>query len=479
MPMPPDDLFTMPASFRAGLDAALSRPLLLEERALDPLRVSAGGLRPLALEERDDEEGGPAPEPFERDGDVAIVRVSGPLAQRAWSCWMFSGDGYDAIVERGRAALYDSGTRSLVLRLDSPGGEVAGCFDAVRQIRAMAADAGKPVVAYADEVACSAAYALACAAGEIVVPDTGIIGSVGVIMAVTSRAGELAQRGVSVALITSGAAKADGHPALPLSDAARERLQGDVNALARLFAAEVSHARPLTAEQVLALQARTFLGAEAVNAGLADRVGTCSTAIARAREMAATRPMRTPTGASALTPTRNTTMPDALLRAQLDALRASLAVETDAEVPAAVSTLKKLAEAGDAAVAEAAKLRAQLAERDARETARDRDAVLAKHRQRGALTPALEGDAEYMADLAPLPPAALDRVLAKLPSAAAPVRPRKVDAIDPGAVDASAGAVDASTREWQQHTGVSDEGVALALADDKRRAAQREAAADA
>ena len=383
---------TMPASFRAALSAALSRPLLLDPRALDSVRA-AGGFRPKAEGPRG--MGGGA-EPFERDGELAVVGVSGPLAQRAWSCWMFSGDGYDAIVQRAAAAFNDRDTRGVVLRLDSPGGEVAGCFEAVRSLRAMARDAGKPLVAYVDELACSAAYALACAADEVVLPDTGLVGSIGVIMTVESYAEALAAEGVSVALITSGEAKADGHPAVALSDDARARLQADVDQLAQVFAGEVAAARPLDAKAVLALDARTFLGASAVSAGLADHVGPFAVALERARSLAS---RSTPTGAVGATGRH---MP----------LLALLGVATEADAVTAVQALTNLraqvrgatgADSDDAALgtlaawkrdaAAANDLRAQVAAEKAAAEKRERaellDAAVASMR----LTPA-ERDAD-------------------------------------------------------------------------------------
>lgn len=315
----PTDL-TMPDSFRAALEAALARPLLLDPRALAPVR-GAAGFAPRA--EGSSSRPGAA-EPFDRDGDVAVVSVSGPLAQRAWSCWMFSGDGYDAIARRVGAALDDRDTRAVVLRLDSPGGEVAGCFEAVRSLRAMARASGKPLVAYVDEMACSAAYALACAASEVVLPDTGMAGSIGVIMAVESHAEALAAEGVSVALIASGAAKADGHPAIALSDGARGRLQADVDQLAAVFAAEVAAARPITAAEALALEARVLIGAEAQRAGLADHVGPLSLAVSRARALAS---LTTPTGAVGATTGRTMT------------LLALLGVATEADAVIAVQAL--------------------------------------------------------------------------------------------------------------------------------------------
>lgn len=376
--MPPTH--TMPESFRAALTAALARPLLLEPRALDPVRAAAG-FRPRA----DAGETSPeAPTTHERDGDVAVVRVSGPLSQRAWSCWMFEGDGYDAIVKRADAAFRDPQARGVLLRLDSPGGEVAGCFDAVRTLRAMSAQYGKPLVAYVDEMACSAAYALASAAREIVVPDTGIVGSIGVILAVESHAGALEQEGVSVALITSGDAKADGHPAVALSDDARARLQADVDLLAGVFAAEVAASRPLTAPEVLGLQARTFIGREAERSGLADHVGSYAVALERARTLATTTTRRSPMSLLALLGAA--TEADAALavtsllnlRAQV---RAATGTETDDASIGALHALKR-----DAADAQA--LRAQVEADRAAAATRERSALLDQAVSGMKLTPA-------------------------------------------------------------------------------------------
>lgn len=330
----PRDLSTeMPASFRAALDAALARPLLLEPRAL-PVSLAGGAFRYRA--DMGEGSSSRAPAPFTRDGDVAVVTVEGPLAQRAWSCWMFEGDGYDAIEGRVRAALADASTRAVVLRLDSPGGGAAGCFEAVRAIRAAAGDANKPLVAYVDEMAASAAYALACACDEIVCPDTGLVGSVGVIMQLCDESAAMALEGVAVSLVTSGAAKADGHPALPLSTDARARFQAEVDHLAGIFAAEVAKARPLAAADVLALEARVFHGSLGVAAGLADRVGPFASAVARARELASARRTQTPTGArrGASTP-RTKTMEDATLKTLLG-------VESDAPEAALVERITAL-----------------------------------------------------------------------------------------------------------------------------------------
>lgn len=278
----------MPQSFREQLAARMTRPSLLDPRAIESVLAlpfaerDARGARAYFGDEADAYS-------LDHDG-VAMVSIDGPLAQRAWSCWMFGGDGYDAIVDRCRAALANAKTSALVLKIDSPGGEVAGCFDAVRTIRALAERAGVPVVAYADELAASAAYALACAAEQIVLPDSGCVGSIGVITTVIDQTAALERSGLRVHVITSGARKADGHSAIPLGDEARAAIQAEIDYLARdVFAPEVAKARGLSVEAVMGLEAACFLGPQAVGVGLADRIGNLSSAVDLARELATTR----------------------------------------------------------------------------------------------------------------------------------------------------------------------------------------------
>jgi len=290
----PLDLSERSAGLRAGIAAALARPVLLYPGALDSVRAASTFM----VRAEAGEGSSRSPAPFTREGDVAVVRVEGPLAQRAWSCMgMFGGDGYDAIEGRVRAALSDPSTKAVVLRLDSPGGEVAGCFEAVRAIRAASAEAGKPLVAYVDEMAASAAYALACACDEIVAPDTGLVGSIGVIMQLPDESAAMAAEGLAVSIITSGAAKADGHPAMPLTTEARARFQAEVDHLAQIFAGEVAAGRPIDAAEALALDARVFHGSLAKAAGLVDAVGPFALAVSTARALADRRSPRTNPGA--------------------------------------------------------------------------------------------------------------------------------------------------------------------------------------
>lgn len=200
-------------------------------------------------------------------GAQAIVDIRGPLTSHP----TFGMDSYDAIVERVRAACATPAT-DVVLRLDSPGGDVYLVFETARAIRAMCAAAGKRLCAYVSGAGASAAYALACAADQIYVSSTSCVGSVGVIDLMVSVVRQDAAMGIDTATVTSGERKADGNPHVPLSEAAVAAHQAHVDDLAAVFFAWVAERRGTSPEAVKAFQAAVFVGQRAVDAGLADHV---------------------------------------------------------------------------------------------------------------------------------------------------------------------------------------------------------------
>lgn len=267
-----------------------------------PRPFHAGGelllLEPSALEklwppfcEPDDEDDR---QPYEVDGSLAIIEISGPLDQRSdwWRWW----DGYDAIAKRTCAALNNDAIDVVALRIDSPGGVVAGCFEACDQILAAKAASGKRVVAIVDEMACSASFALACVADEILAPPSAVVGSVGVVATYMNVADALKENGVRVAVLSSGKQKADGSPYRPWSDEALARMKADIDYLAGLFFDRVAGARRMTAQAVQALEAGCFRGQAAIDAGLVDRVLPTADAYIHARNLAVQKRSQRPAG---------------------------------------------------------------------------------------------------------------------------------------------------------------------------------------
>jgi signal peptide peptidase SppA len=204
-------------------------------------------------------------------GGVAIIEVQGTLVQKLGSLQPYSGmTGYDGIRQNFLTALTDADVDAIMLDIDSPGGEVAGCFDLVDAI--YKGRGAKPIWAILNESAYSAAYAIASAADRIIVPRTGGVGSIGVICAHVDFSKALTSAGIKVTFVTYGDRKADGHPEIPLSKEALESFQEDIDTMGSLFVETVARNRNITAATVRDTQAATYLGEKGVARGLADEV---------------------------------------------------------------------------------------------------------------------------------------------------------------------------------------------------------------
>ena len=210
---------------------------------------------------------------------VAIIPTVGTLVQRL-GCMSWSGMvGYDAIKAEISAALVDDNVSGILLEIDSPGGEVAGCFDLADFIRA--AREVKPIWAHAADVACSAAYALGSQASVLTTTQTGCVGSIGVVWLHVDLSRMLDHDGVTVTLVHAGAHKVDGNEFEPLSPEILADFQKDLDSARTLFAEKVALGRPvLSVPEILGTEARFYGPADAMSLGLVDGVMPLDAALA-------------------------------------------------------------------------------------------------------------------------------------------------------------------------------------------------------
>lgn len=206
--------------------------------------------------------------PFVEEGRYAVVEICGPLSQKpGW--WT---DSYPEICSRVTAALASS-REAVCLRIDSPGGDYAGGLECARDLRAMAAAAGKKLVAFTDGLALSAGYALACAASEIVTTESASVGSIGVWAPLIDVTAQDMMYGVKIAVVASGKAKIDRNPHVGITDEAFARLQSQIDDMAANFFALVAESRPgVSVEKIRALDGAEFFGSRGLAAGLSDRL---------------------------------------------------------------------------------------------------------------------------------------------------------------------------------------------------------------
>lgn len=217
---------------------------------------------------------------------VAVVKVAGCLWQEAWVLeWdgrsYVIADGYDRILASVAEAVADGNAAAVLLDVSSPGGVVAGCFEAMDAIAAMTRRAGgpKPIIAHVNDQACSAAFGLISQADRIVAAGSSISANIGAMRMHYSLADMLAKQGVKPSLIKSHDLKGGFHPDLPLDAASLALVQAEVSHASSMLVDRVSAARGLTTDAVNALQAGWFIAPVSLGHGLIDEIAGFATTL--------------------------------------------------------------------------------------------------------------------------------------------------------------------------------------------------------
>ena len=239
---------------------------------------------------------------------IAVLPVLGTLVRRASYIGAASGlTSYHDIEAMAEQAFADPMVKAVLLEIDSSGGEAGGVFDLAQRLQQLAQSSGKPLWAIADEAALSAAYAIACAADRLWLTRTAEVGSIGVVAVHVDESVADAKAGLNYTFLHAGRHKVDGHPHAPLPVPVAADIQADIDQLHEQFISLVAGFRRLTPEVIRDTEARVYRGEAAIQAGLADQIGTRSEAITtlqRQLAMSAGRSLRNK--AAALSATRTT-----------------------------------------------------------------------------------------------------------------------------------------------------------------------------
>ena len=204
--------------------------------------------------------------------NVAEVAVEGPISRDGGGGLVSApvGASADNVVEQIERADADRGADALLVKLNTPGGEIVPSQD----IRLAAERFDGPTVAYATDVCASGGYEIASGCDEFWARDGSIVGSIGVIGSRVNAA-ELADRlGVEYEQLTAGEYKDAGTPLKELEADEREYLQGLIDDYYDQFVAGVAEGRDLDVETIRDTEARVYLGDAALDLGLVDELGT-------------------------------------------------------------------------------------------------------------------------------------------------------------------------------------------------------------
>lgn len=216
----------------------------------------------------------------EMRGGVAIVNLVGPIFRYANIFSEISGGtSVEQFAKDFTAAVDEPSAESVLIRIDSPGGEAAG----VEELAGLIARARevKPVTAYVDDLAASGGYWIAAAASRIVAPRMAMVGSIGVVATVEDWSKWDEKQGVKTFEFVSSQSPLKR---LDLeSETGRSEMQRMVDDLGAMFVAGVAQLRGVTEEKVLADFGRggVMVAERALAAGMIDELGDEESLIAR------------------------------------------------------------------------------------------------------------------------------------------------------------------------------------------------------
>nr|WP_159665753.1 signal peptide peptidase SppA [Halobaculum saliterrae] len=221
------------------------------------------------------------------DYTVAEVAVEGPIT-RDGDAGGFppspGSPGADEIVDQIERADDDPNAEALLLKLNSPGGQIVPSED----IRLAAERFDGPTVGYATDTCASGGYAIAVGCDELWAREGSVVGSIGVIGS-RPNVHELADRlGVSYEQFTAGEYKDAGLPLKEVTPDERAYLQGIVDDYYDQFVEQVAEGRDMDEEAVRETEARVFLGTEAHERGLVDDLGDREAVLDRMEELTGT-----------------------------------------------------------------------------------------------------------------------------------------------------------------------------------------------
>ena len=200
---------------------------------------------------------------------VAIIPIKGTISKNVSELEkiFFGIIDIDNISQMFSAASNDNDVESIVLDINSPGGNVAGIAEIYNQIAA----SSKPVISFTDETTASAAYWIASAADAIYITKSADIGSVGVFASFVDYSKYYEQQGLKREVIVSTGSKYKGAgiEGSALSDDQKEQIQKEVDYIKNMFVEDVNAKRNITKEN---LAGQVFIGDQAITSGYADSI---------------------------------------------------------------------------------------------------------------------------------------------------------------------------------------------------------------
>lgn len=218
-----------------------------------------------------------------REENVAVVVASGEITFGSTAPGTIGSESTSELLQR---ALHDDSVQAVVLRVDSPGGSAFASDIIADEISALQ-EAGKPVVASMSSSAASGGYWISAGADKIIASPSTITGSIGIFGMLPTYQRTLEVAGVGVDGVGSTIWAGEFRTDRAMSDHAKQLFQMVIEDGYDDFISRVAEHREMSKQAVDAIgQGRVWTGADALQNGLVDELGSLDQAVAAAAELA-------------------------------------------------------------------------------------------------------------------------------------------------------------------------------------------------
>lgn len=204
---------------------------------------------------------------------VAIINVSGVMSKYAdWETAYFGGSVHTELEAAIKTATNDPNVKAILIRIDSPGGSVAGVSDLADAI--YAARQVKTVVAYVSDLAASCGYYVASQCERIYSDSDALIGCIGTINVIYDFSKMLEEAGIQAFVFTSeqDPNKGAGVPGSPLTEVQQQYIQQMVDDLGAKFIEDIYRGRPSLQGGMTLPDGRVHIASKALEQGLIDGI---------------------------------------------------------------------------------------------------------------------------------------------------------------------------------------------------------------
>lgn len=179
---------------------------------------------------------------------------------------------------------HDPNVKSVVLRIDSPGGSVGASQEIYKEV--MRTNEIKPVIASMGSMGASGGYYAALGAENIIANPGTMTGSIGVIVKFPNLEGLFEKIGYRSEVIKSGPLKDVGASNRPMSEEERKLMQDLIDNVYGQFVRDIAAARGMEEDLIQELaDGRVYTGEQALEVGLIDSLGNFTDAITIAADM--------------------------------------------------------------------------------------------------------------------------------------------------------------------------------------------------